>query len=109
MSQLLPLATSNDYKKFGNRFILEGAKYLALPGAVTDDPLAGAQRYNDSLLNHYMVDSESLRDRVNYLFKRYKKNHRIKNIKCTVRKGEPYQLQALSPVEKYLFFYYLSC
>lgn len=107
MKQLLPLAKASNYIPFGERYRLSGNKYLALPGAITDDPKLGAEKYNNSLINHYLVDREPVKFRIKNTFMRFRENKRVINVKRFIASGKPYSLDSLSQTERYLFVQYL--
>lgn len=108
MSYLMPLAKPTDYIRFGARYRLSGNGYLALPGAVTDDPDLGAKRYNESLLNHYFTEREPVRFRISETFSRFASNRRVIQVNKIISIGEPFEIEALSSFEKYLFLNILS-
>jgi len=104
----LPLASEDDYIKHGHSFILDGAKFLALPGCVTDDPKKGASLYNDNLINHYMSRQDSLNTRLEGTFIKFEKNRRIKKISELLASNKAFKIHDLSNTEQFLLLKSLS-
>lgn len=102
-----PLATPQNYVAYGNRFILSG-KYLALPGALTDDPVKGASLYNKHLIRKlkHLGHSEQRTNRLRRIAQRFETNRRIRRVNSAIKAAYNDELICihLSPLEREIFF-----
>lgn len=102
MRKVYPLANPENYIHNGQFFYLLGDDFLALPGAVTQDPKEGSQKYNDCLVNRYLVKSD-MRERVNDLLIRHNKNRRIIKLRNYIKGDIVFSLKSLTQIEVFLF------
>lgn len=108
MKHVLPIAKPENYVPFEDRFRLHGKNFLALPGCVTTDPLAGASIYNFHLLQRHACKKASSLIRVKALFLKYPLNRRVIHVKTIIGRSEAFELKKLSRFEVLLLITYLK-
>lgn len=102
------IAKPSDYISYRGQYRLNMPRCLLLRGAITDDPVVGAEQYNAALVKRLKVVSEGrsqrLKERrqVNRIYQRFADNRRVRSIFGHTQKGAP--IDTLSPTEQFLLF-----